>query len=334
MAYTKEVLSRAREKLKLAQKTHEQEQEALRREIYARVPRTAEIGRELRATAPRILAASLRQGLGQQEALEAVQKQNQALQAEEAALLSGAGYSPDALVPKPLCSLCGDTGWRGTEMCVCLREFCRQEQIRSLSSMLDMEGQSFSSFRLDYYDSNWWPELNRSPRQQMELVFNFCRRYAEQFGSGTPPKNLFLSGSPGLGKTFLSACIARRVSERGFSVVYDTAVNIFSRFESRQFFRGEEETRRAAEDTHRYLECDLLILDDLGSEFTASLVNASLYEIINSRLITGKQTVISSNLNLADIIKRYSPQIASRLNGEYSALLFYGQDIRNVKKQV
>jgi DNA replication protein DnaC len=146
-------------------------------------------------------------------------------------------------------------------------------------------------------------------------------------------KNLFLTGNPGLGKTFLSACMARVVSERGYSVVYDTAANIFSRFETRKFARDAEEIRQAEADARRYLTCDLLILDDLGSEFTTPFIQAALYEVINTRLVEGKHTVISSNLDMNAIRQRYTPQVASRLEGEYQILPFVGQDIRLLKKQ-
>ena len=185
---------------------------------------------------------------------------------------------------------------------------------------------------LDYYDRQTWPEFHRSPRENMEFILSSCRSYAENFDA-YPHKNLFFNGPPGLGKTFLSACIARVVSEQGYAVVYDTAANILSRFETRKFARYGEESRQAEADTRRYLTCDLLILDDLGSEFTSPFVQAALYELINTRLIEGKRTVISSNLNLEGVRQRYSPQVASRLEGEYLLMAFFGQDIRLLKKQ-
>ena len=216
-------------------------------------------------------------------------------------------------------------------MCRCLQDLCREAQISELSSLLDLGGQSFETFRLDYYDRTLWPDFRRSPRENMELVLTNCRSYAEFFDPATP-RNLFLNGTPGLGKTFLSACIARVVSEKGFSVVYDTAPTIFSRFATKKFARDGEEARQADRDTRRYLRCDLLILDDLGSEFTTPFVQATLYELINTRLVERKHTVINSNLNLATIRQRYTPQVASRLEGEYLSLPFFGQDIRLLKK--
>ena len=142
-----------------------------------------------------------------------------------------------------------------------------------------------------------------------------------------------LFGAPGLGKTFLSACIARTVSESGFSVVYDTAVNIFTRFEEQKFARDRLEAGEAKDETRRYLGCDLLILDDLGSELSTPFVQSALYTLINTRLTADKRTVISSNLTMDQVRARYTPQIASRLEGEYRVLPFYGEDIRLLRKQ-
>ena len=116
-------------------------------------------------------------------------------------------------------------------------------------------------------------------------------------------------------------------------MVYDTAVNIFSKFEDQKFSRDEEGVRDARDETRRYLGCDLLILDDLGSEMTTPLVQASLYTLVNSRLAAGRRTVISSNLSMDDVRRRYSAQTASRLEGEYHVLPFFGGDIRLLKKQ-
>src|SRR5699024_8972911 len=135
-----------------------------------------------------------------------------------------------------------------------------------------------------------------------------CEGFARQFPH-YPLKNLLLSGGTGLGKTFLSGCIAREVSQRGYSVVYETVIDLFSAFETRRFTRDAQEERQAREDTRRYLRCDLLILDDLGSEMTGPLAQAALYEVVNSRLQADRRTIISTNLSLEQIGERYTPQI-------------------------
>lgn len=331
MAYSESILGRAESMLRQAQQAHQRRQQSRRAEIYRSLPRTQEIEQELRQTAPRILSSALRQGVDSEIALATMKAKSTSLEKEKVHLLTKAGYPADALNETPYCPLCNDRGWNGSTMCQCLKDFCQKEQIAQISSLLNLGNQSFDTFRLDYYDRQVWPEFHRSPRENIEIILSTCRNYAELF-STFPKKNLYFFGAPGLGKTFLSACIAREVSEAGYSVVYDTAANIFSRFETKTFSHSYEQTRQAEADTRRYLICDLLILDDLGSEFTTLFTQSALYELINTRLVEDRHTIISSNLSPEKIRQRYSAQVHSRLIGTYLALPFFGQDIRYLKK--
>ena len=331
MGYEAAVLRRAAKRLAQRRRRREEEQERRRREICAQLPRVAEIDRELKGTIYQIIAASLREGRDPAPSIKVIRDRNLDLQAEKARLLTEHGWPADALDDKPACPKCGDTGWVGASMCSCLRQLCAQEQIAELSKLLDLGEQSFDTFSLDFYSPLPWPGEELSPRENMEFILEVCSNYARKFGKFYF-HNLFLTGAPGLGKTFLSACIARTVSEQGFSVVYDTAVNVFARFEEQKFARDREEAGEAKDETRRYLGCDLLILDDLGSERTTPFVQSALYTLINSRLSADKRTVISSNLSMDQVRQRYTPQIASRLEGEYRVLPFYGDDIRLLRK--
>ncbi len=329
MGYDQNVLRRAT--LEENRRLQAEQKQLRRREAYARQPRLSQLDRAMRGTMAELIGATLRRGEDTSATVQDIRERNLALQNQRAQLLEQMGMAPDALDDTPACSLCGDTGWRGAAMCRCLKQLCAQEQIKELSKLLNLGEQSFDSFRLDYYSQTLWPGKGASPRENMELVYEVCLNYAQKFGRFYF-KNLFLSGQPGLGKTFLSACIARTVSENGFSVVYDTAGNIFAQFEARKFQRDALDAQEAKDDTRRYLSCDLLILDDLGSELTTQFVQSALYELINTRLVAGKHTVISSNLSMEEAARRYSPQIASRLAGEYHVLHFFGDDIRLLKK--
>lgn len=331
MAYDAEVLRRATARLEEQKQRRRLELDKRRAEVAQRLPRIAQIDESLRRTMLDTARATFRGGDPTKE-IEALRDENLALQAERKQLLTSAGYPADALDDKPACPDCQDRGWVGSRMCGCLKTLYTQEQIRELSKLLDLGGQTFESFRLDYYPTQTLPGQNRSPRDNMALVLDFCRNYANQFGS-FPRNNLYLYGDPGLGKTFLSACIARVVAEKGFSVVYDTAGNIFTAFETQKFFREGEDAREAREEINRYLNCDLLILDDLGSEMTTTLTQASLYTLLNTRLTAGRRTVISSNLSPVQFRQRYTPQVASRLEGEFSQLGFCGTDIRVLKNK-
>ncbi len=332
MAYEQAVLRAAAARLSAARRRREEETEKRRHAIYKRIPRVAEIDRLLRRTMAQLFSAALREGRSPAPAMAEVRAHNLALQAERAELLVAHGYAADTLDDTPACLKCRDTGWIGAAMCSCLKTLCAQEQIKELSRLLDLGEQSFDSFEPDFYSPLPWGSNGISPRENMEMVYEICGDYARKFGRYYF-NNLFLTGPPGLGKTFLSACIARTVSESGFSVVYDTAVNIFSRFEAQKFARDAEDARDARDETRRYLACDLLILDDLGSEMTTPFVQTALYTLINTRLTAERKTVISSNLSMDDVRRRYSPQIASRLEGEYRALPFFGEDIRLLRKR-
>ena len=331
MSYDPNVLRRASEALEQQRRTHQLNQARLRIDAYSRQPRLEELDRQLQGTMAQLVSAALRKGENARDAVTAIRDRNLAIQAERAVLLAKLGLSADALDDAPMCPHCSDTGWKGARMCTCLKKLYAQEQIGELSKLLDLGSQSFDTFRMDYYSPQRREGHPVSPRENMEMVLAVCQTYANFFGkSGV--KNLYLHGAPGLGKTFLSACIARSVSEQGHSVVYDTAGNIFAQFEDRKFQRGGD-SQEARDETRRYLNCDLLILDDLGSELTTQFTQTALYELINTRLVAGRHTVISSNLSLQEVAQRYSPQIASRISGEYHDLWFFGQDIRALKKQ-
>ncbi len=333
MPYDANILRRATERLEAERQARSDRTARLRAKAYDCEPRLAALDRQLQGTMSQLVSATLRRGEDPSRAVREIRERNLDLQRERAVLLGALGLPEDALDETPACPLCGDSGWRGAKMCQCLQKLCAQEQIRELSKLLDLGEQSFDAFRLDYYSQTPYPGRGSSPRENMELVYDVCLNYARKFGKFAI-RDLFLSGPPGLGKTFLSACIARAVSEEGFSVVYDTAGNIFAQFEARKFQRDSQDGLEAKDETRRYLNCDLLILDDLGSELTTQFTQSALYELVNSRLVGAKHTVISSNLSMEDAARRYLPQIASRLEGEYHVLHFFGDDIRLLKKQM
>ena len=331
MAYEPEVLRRAAARLRAQRELRERERCALRQRLYETCPDLPRLDAGLRGTMAEVAELAMSGGADSEGRLEAVKARNLALQRERTGLLAQAGYCPDALDDVPACPKCRDTGWVGTQMCTCLKELCVREQAKQLSSLLDLEGQSFDTFRLDLYDHRPWPGTGRSPRQNMTNILKVCQGFAGEFPD-YPLRNLFFSGNTGLGKTFLSACVAGEVSRRGFSVVYDSAIHVFSCFDARRFARDGEQEREARQAVDRYLNCDLLILDDLGSETTTALVQSALYELVNSRLGPAFRTIVSSNLSMEEIRSRYTPQIASRLEGRFRELTFFGEDIRVMGK--
>ena len=325
MAYDGRIMQRALARFDEDKQRRASQLEQRRRTAFARAPRLAEIDTELRGTMSRIISSALARGTDPLPAIRVLRDENLQLQRERAQLLAALGYPADWLEEKPACAQCGDTGYVQGGVCRCLRAYYAREQLAELSRLLPLGEDSFETFSFDWYDSAVQPDFGVSPRENMERNFDVCRDYAYQFARGGG--NLLLSGGTGLGKTFLSACIARVVSENGFSVVYDTAASVFSRFEDAKFRRDDG----GSED--RCMKCDLLILDDLGTEMTTAFVQSALYQIINGRLMEKRATIISTNLAPEDIGSRYGQAVRSRLEGEYEILPFFGEDIRRLKRE-
>ena len=333
MSYDAAIVQRASARLARRKEIRERRRWDLEQELYRRQPRLRELDRAIGGTMAELagLAISGKPIQADGPEIADIRRRNLELQAQRAELLHTLGYEPDALDPTPACTRCGDSGWAGAEMCTCLKALCAQEQMKALTALLNLtDEQNFDRLRLDVYSDQPW-EGKRSPRENMKRVVTVCEGFARRFPD-YPLHNLLLSGGTGLGKTFLSGCIAREVSGRCYSVVYDTAISLFSTFEAKKFSRDLGQERQARDDTRRYLNCDLLILDDLGSELTTPLAQSTLYEVVNSRLQGGKHTIISTNLSMEQIGARYTPQVVSRLAGAYQELTFYGDDIRRMRR--
>ena len=329
MAYDGKLLSRALRQFEEDKQRREEDFRRRENELLRRIPRLAEIRDELKSTMAQIMSKALRKGADVERAMAEIRAENLALQSERREILKTYGLTEDVLEYQPACRLCGDTGYSSDGLCQCLKQYYIREQIAELSHLLDLGSQSFDTFEFHWYDAMPDVRSGISPRENMELIYETCSNFAHKFGRHQD--NLLLFGDPGLGKTFLSACIAREVSERGFSVVYDTAGHIFSQFERQKFGRDDEE---AESDVSRVLGCDLLIMDDLGTELLTEFVRSALYQIINQRLQAKKCTIISSNFSPVELGRRYSPQIHSRLDGEYRQLAFFGEDIRRQKNEM
>lgn len=325
MAYSAEVVKRARARLAQAKEDRESENRQHLAVAYARVPRIQEIDMQLRRTMAQAAQAAFLQGGDGRELLEKARLENLELQ-QERAILAMENFEEGYLDDSPICDKCGGSGYIGSNMCECLTELCRQEQKKEVS-VLSGSREAFNQFRLDYYPDRIDPKYGASPRTIMERNLKICRTYALTFAPSAG--NLLFVGGTGLGKTFLSACIARAVADRGYSVVYESAGHLFGKLEQAKFSPSEETRREAA----RFTDCDLLILDDLGTEMPGQFVTAAFYTLLNDRILAGKPMVISTNLNIDEAARRYSPQIASRLQGSFQGLTFVGEDIRILKNR-
>lgn len=320
MGYQIEVIQRARARLAQAKAERESENMQHMAQAYRQVPRLKEIDKQLRLTMALAAQSVFAQGVDARQAMEDAKQKNLALQQERRQLVE-ANFEEGYLDDSPICDRCGGTGYVGSAMCECLAELCRQEQRKEIS-VLTGGRESFSQFRLDYYPDRYDSKTGANPRLLMESNLRTCKSYAVTFCRNS--ENLLFVGGTGLGKTFLSACIARSVADRGFCVCYETASHLFAKLEQARFAPSEE-TQRQAE---KLATCDLLIVDDLGTEMPNQFVTAALYNLVNDRMIAGLPMVVSTNLTVDELSRRYTPQIASRLQGGFHLLTFLGEDIR------
>ena len=323
--YTTTVLNRARAKLLRQNEENEANYQAHLARAYAQLPRLREIDRSLRGTLAKLTEATFRNNGDPSAEISRLREENLRLQSERRQLVTEylpAGYLDDS----PSCPHCGGSGYVGSRMCECLQRLCCQEQQRELTALLPTGRESFENFSLELYPERFCPEYGTSARTLMQKNLSFCRKYAQEFRPGAA--SLLFSGATGLGKTFLSACVARAAAERGFSVCYDTASSVIGSFEAQKFARDESADARVK----RMLSCDLMILDDLGTEMPTPMAESALYTLINTRLVEGRKTIISTNLSFEEMGKRYSGQICSRIRGEYRLLPFVGRDIRLLRR--
>ena len=323
MGYSREVYDAAVAELEKRRIEAVNRAAALKDRMTAKYPRVREIETAMASCSVRVARAVL-DGGDVDAAVERIKRDNLALQAELAALLTAEGESARDFEPRYVCPHCDDTGYAGGKICSCLQVLLREEACRRLSRMVSMELTSFEDIQLSYYpETPVEPRSGMTPRQWMEGVVTFCRDYAANFGSRS--ENLLFSGPTGTGKTHLSLSIARAATEKVCGVVYGPAQVLLHRLEKEHF------GRQAGDSEDMLLECDLLILDDLGTEFGSPFTTSCLYNIINTRLLEVRPTIISTNLKPPELLEKYGQQIASRVVGSYRTLLFMGQDIRQLR---
>ena len=333
MTHDGRLLARAREALEDERRENLAEQQRRTDLIYHRIPEIESIDRRMRSQMSDLVRLTLSKPADLSHRLEKLQKENLDLQMRKAELLHAQGFPIDYLDEIVSCKVCGDTGMVDGRLCACMERRYNRELTKELSVLLRSGDESFERFDLSLYPDTPEQESGVSARSAMRIVFSACRGFADSFPDVPANlRNLLLRGESGLGKTYLSACIARSVAERGYSVCYDTASAALEAFEKQKFSRIPEEAEAAALRAERMLSCDLMILDDLGTEMPTPAAASALYTLINTRLTRSLHTVISTNCSDDELRRRYSPQICSRLFGEFLELPFYGNDIRLMKR--
>ena len=330
MAYDGKLLARARAQLDLIRSDNQAEHQRRLSLVYARVPEIQRMDEAMRRQMTELVRLTISHPADLKERLAALEKDNLDIQVRRAELLVENGWSVEYLDDIYSCPKCRDSGVYEGGVCSCLEKLYNKELTKELGTLLQHGDESFARFDLNYYDAA--PVNGVSPRETMTMVLGACRKFADNFPAVSA--NLLFQGGTGLGKTYLSACIARVVADKGCSVCYESASAALDCFERAKFSRDTEEGEAAALRTKRMQECDLMILDDLGTEMVSSISTSALYTLLNTRLVNGNKIIISTNCSDEELQKKYTPQIYSRIKGEFLRLPFVGRDIRLIRKGV
>ena len=314
MSIKAETLHQAEAELEFLRKTQVEKNEIRKKQFYKKFKRAKDIELQLSRTAIDSAKAIL-SGASAKEKLTELKNKNLALQKELETLLITANLPLDYLNIKYKCADCKDMGYVDGVMCDCLKSLIKKITYKNLNKLSPLSLSTFEAFNTDLYpDKNSADGVN--VKSHMEKIFNFCKNYANTFNKNS--ENLFLQGATGLGKTHLSLAIANSAINSGYNVIYTSTPNILSKLEKEHFSHNFQD-----EETEKHLiGCDLLILDDMGTEFQTSFSSAMIYNIINSRIMFQKPTIISTNLSVKEIQSAYSKRLVSRIMGNYKRLFF------------
>lgn len=318
MSYSKEVVAAVAKDFEKKRALAEENRLIALSKAYRACPEIKRIDEQLKGTTREIISAISLGRDGYSEKIKEIREKNLALQKEREALLVKSGLGADFTDLRFECDRCEDTGYVDSFICDCHKRALtlKSYEFSGIGSL--MKTQSFGSFSLDFYSGE--------DKALMEQNLAYLVDYARNFSVGK--QSLLLYGGTGLGKTHLSTAVAKAVIDKGYYVVYESAQNIFSDFDNDRFidrFGGDEPVSR------KYLECELLIIDDLGTEIVSQFSISCLYSIINTRLIRGLPTIINTNLLQQALEAIYEKRITSRLFGEFDILHFKGNDIRRQK---
>ncbi len=306
--------------------THLREQKTRRERVYKELPEFDILDRQIAEASVSAARAALD---GDTSALDRLAEDNRLRSEKKQLLLQSAGYPADYLELSYTCPDCKDTGFIGREKCHCFKQaltFALSEA-STLPHLLDKE--NFDTFSFSYYDDiTADSKLRLTPRENMRKIVTDAKQFVDNFDSAG--RSILIYGNTGVGKTFLTNCIAKALLDTAHHVVYLTSHALFENFEAHRFDHDEQPESHSL---YQYIfHCDLLIIDDLGTELSNSFTNSMLYTCINERQLHRKSTVISTNLSLEQLRDRYSERIFSRITGNYTLWKLIGKDIRVLKR--
>lgn len=296
-------------------------------EAYKKVPQLAKVDEEIAALSVQKAREALS---GKDAALLTLRDEIQKLGQKRSALLRENGFPEDYLAIRYTCPDCQDTGYIGNQKCHCFRQAAIDLLYTQSNIKEALKTENFDTFSFEYYsDELIDPATGLSSLTYMKKLVAECREFIEDFDQNF--ENFFFYGATGVGKTFLSHCIARELIHSSHSVIYFSAFELFDLLGKTTFQRGEVDTAEA--DMYSYIfDCDLLIIDDLGTELTNAFMASQLFLCINERLSRKKSTLISTNLSLNVFRDTYSERVFSRITSNYKLRRLFGDDIRLLKK--
>ncbi len=315
MAFSNEALRDALAKVAEKRKNAELLYEKLKHDVYSANPELLTMDNDIMAKGSELALSAL--SGNSKRSTEIFEEINRIKECRNLILKNA--KLPEA--PDYSCKKCSDTGYADGVLCSCVKDIAAKICYSSLIGEMPLERSTFKAFNLDYYD-DVKNEQGVSPKKQMTAVLKTCKKFADSFPSGA---NLLLTGGCGLGKTHLSLAIANEVIAKDHSVIYGSAQNLINEVSREAFDRSGSTVK-----IDSLTSCDLLILDDLGTEFTTQLSVSVVYNIINTRLLRGLSTVISTNLNIKEISEFYNDRIASRIVGSYTICPVFGNDVRQI----
>lgn len=323
MGYGKEIYRQALEIKNQSRKKAISLSEQKKQEIYSKFDELRKIEEQLSACGAKIALAAISENAAKN--LQTLKNQCDDLISQKIKLLEDAGITQSDLNPEFECNSCEDTGYKNGKLCKCVHKIAKKLAFQKLSSEMPLMECSFKNFNLDYYSDR--PDDNGIvPRSKMEQVFKICYTYAKNFSPDSG--NLLFLGQTGLGKTHLSLAIANEVLNKGCGVIYGPAMDLIAKVEKEHFNKADG----VEGSMDMLLDCDLLIIDDLGTEFSTPFSISAVYNIINTRILRKKPTIVSTNLSLKELEEKYSARLSSRFIGNYHMRQFFGSDIRQIKQ--
>ncbi len=321
MAYKQSVYLKAKDRLDERRRAAEAAQQDRHSIALMRCPEIGDVEAEMASHGAEVIKF-IALGGDAQESIRKLSEKNLAAQERRKILLKEKGFAEDFLDVHYTCPVCKDTGSHDGLYCKCYLDLIKQVAREDIEGIAPLKTSTFASFRADYYPDVEDGVAGISQQKHMESVLTFCKEYAKDFSKSS--QSLFMYGKTGLGKTHLSLAIAGAAIDKGYNVFYGSIQTIMDALERDHF--GKNEGPSMVKDD--ILSCDLLVIDDLGVEFSTQYTVSEVHNIINSRILKGLPTIISTNLDMKGIESRYSQRIASRILGSYVPIYFCGKDIR------